>query len=90
MRYGEKSVGSIALREFIEEYEAPLVICGHVHRLRGKSEWLGRNRVVNVSSHNFIAEKANIALITLYEDGHGEVEFYKLHHQWSWRLLRGG
>lgn len=78
MRYGERSVGSVALREFIEEYEVPLAICGHVHRLGGVSEWLGRTRVVNVSSHDFIAEKANIALITLYEDGRSEVEFHKL------------
>jgi len=71
MRFGDRSIGSRALRDFIEEYHGviPLVICGHVHRCGGKYERLGETLIVNVSSHDDHFSRANIAWISLNERG---------------------
>jgi len=53
IRFGERSIGSRALRDFIEERnDVALVICGHVHSCGGRSEKLNKTLVVNVSSHD--------------------------------------
>jgi len=44
--YFLQHVGSRALRQFIEQTQPALVICGHVHEARGIDQ-LGRTRVVN-------------------------------------------
>lgn len=78
MRYGERSVGSRALREFIEERdEVVLAVCGHVHRCGGKCDRVGSATVVNVSSHDDYYSRANIAWITV-EGESVNVEFKKL------------
>lgn len=77
-RYGEKSIGSLALREFIEEFDKlVLVVCGHVHRYGGMYERLGNAIVVNVSSHDDEYSRANVAWITA-EGGTVNVELKKL------------
>jgi Icc-related predicted phosphoesterase len=38
--------GSIAVREFIEEHEPELVVCGHIHEARGVDA-IGKSTIVN-------------------------------------------
>ncbi len=80
LRFGARSIGSIALRDFIEESSSmiPLVICGHVHKQGGSWDRIDNTIVVNVSSHDSIFAKANIAWITVDENGIVNVNFYKL------------
>ena len=77
MRFGERSIGSIALRDFVEAHSenVPLVICGHVHMCGGRAEKLGLTTVVNVSSHDDYFSRANLALITISPSGEIQVEF---------------
>lgn len=66
IRFGEESIGSIALRDFIEEESrACLVICGHVHSCGGRFETLNNATIVNVSSHDDPFSRANIAWIII-------------------------
>lgn len=80
MRFGDRAIGSIALREFIDENDnVILVVCGHVHREGGK--YIIHNNgatIVNVSSHDSFIDKANIALITIDQGKVQNVEFFKL------------
>jgi Icc-related predicted phosphoesterase len=79
MRFGDEAIGSLALRDFIEEREdVPLVVCGHAHRCGGKYERLNRTTVVNVSSHDDSFSRANVALIHVDEKGEVSVNFRKL------------
>jgi Icc-related predicted phosphoesterase len=79
MRFGDEAIGSLALRDFIEECERPtLVICGHVHRCGGRYEKLGKATVVNVSSHDSPFDRANIAWILIDEEGNVDVRLIKL------------
>ena len=89
LRYGVENAGSIALREFLEEEErACLVICGHVHRCGGLCERFNNALIVNVSSHDDVYSRANIAHITLTPDGEANVEFIKLPSPLEQALLR--
>jgi len=80
MRFGDRAIGSIALREFIDESDnVILVVCGHVHREGGK--YIIHNSgaaIVNVSSHDSPMDKANIAIITIDQGKVQGVEFFKL------------
>ena len=79
IRFGERSIGSRALRDFIEERsDVALVICGHVHSCGGRSEGLNKALIVNVSSHDDPFSRANIAWIRLKPEGTADVEFEKL------------
>ena len=40
------AVGSTAVREFIEEYQPDLCLCGHIHESRGEDR-IGRTQVIN-------------------------------------------
>jgi Icc-related predicted phosphoesterase len=42
-------VGSMAVREFIEDCEPDVVICGHIHESRGQDA-IGRTKIVNCGS----------------------------------------
>lgn len=76
MRFGEASVGSMALRDFLEESKnITLVVCGHVHRCGGKHEKINNATIVNVSSHDDPFSRANLAWIVL--DWNGEVKEIK-------------
>jgi Icc-related predicted phosphoesterase len=79
IRYGEKSIGSIALRDFIEEESRVcLVICGHVHSCGGSFETLNNATVVNVSSHDDPFSRANIAWITINKEKKVQVNIENL------------
>lgn len=79
LRFGEKAIGSLGLRDFLEERDnSCLVICGHVHNCGGHYEKLEKTIVVNVSSHDSPFDPANIAWIVLDEKGNISVNFMKL------------
>ncbi|MEM2915706.1 MAG: hypothetical protein QXH91_09985, partial [Candidatus Bathyarchaeia archaeon] len=79
MRFGEEAVGSVALRDFIEEEERiRLVVCGHVHRCGGLYEKLNGTTIVNVSSHDDPYSRANIARIIIDPSGDVHVSFVHL------------
>jgi Icc-related predicted phosphoesterase len=79
IRFGERSIGSIALRDFIEEESrVGLVVCGHVHSCGGSFETLNNATIVNVSSHDDPFSKANIAWITINKEGKVHVNMEKL------------
>jgi Icc-related predicted phosphoesterase len=79
IRFGERSIGSIALRDFIEEESrVGLVVCGHVHSCGGSFETLNNATIVNVSSHDDPFSKANIAWIIVNKEGKVQVNMEKL------------
>ncbi len=41
-------LGSTAIREYVEDYQPKLVICGHVHERWGTEDRIGKTRVINV------------------------------------------
>lgn len=49
MAFGGRHVGSEAVREFIEEKEPVLVVCGHIHEAQGIDK-IGKTLVVNVGA----------------------------------------
>jgi len=77
MRFGDEAIGSLALRDFLDEEgnNAALVVCGHVHNHGGKYEKINNTIVINVSSHDDPFSRANIAWILL--DQNGEVKEIK-------------
>ncbi len=79
LRFGDEPIGSLALRDFLEEYDnVSLVICGHVHRCGGRHERVNSTVVVNAGSHDDPFSRANVAWITLNQDGHVEdVRWFK-------------
>ena len=56
-------VGSTAVREFIEDWEPTVVICGHIHEARGQ-DVLGKCRIVNCGP----ASKGYYSIIRIQED----------------------
>jgi len=79
IRFGERSIGSVALREYIEEDpRVGLVICGHVHNQGGKFELFNNTTVVNVSSQDTPFDKANVAWINIDENKKVHVKIEKL------------
>ncbi len=53
LRLGQNHVGSRALREFIEENNVLLTLCGHCHLFGGRAEKLGSGFVINCASHDY-------------------------------------
>jgi Icc-related predicted phosphoesterase len=79
IRYGEESIGSLALRDFVEEEpRVCLIICGHVHSCGGRFETLNNATIVNISSHDDPFSRANIAWITIDEEGKVHVDIRNL------------
>ncbi len=39
--------GSQAIREYVEQFQPRLVLCGHIHEHAGKEAWIGRTRILN-------------------------------------------
>jgi Icc-related predicted phosphoesterase len=90
LRYGEEAIGSLALRDFIEEEKRVfLVICGHVHNCGGRYDRLNNAVIVNVSSHDDPYSRANIALITVEPDGNVDVKIDKLPSLIEYLFKRG-
>jgi Icc-related predicted phosphoesterase/uncharacterized protein YprB with RNaseH-like and TPR domain len=58
LRLGQNHVGSRALRNFIEENNVLLTVCGHCHLFGGRAETLGSGLVINCASHDY-GEKSN-------------------------------
>ena len=61
------SVGSTAVRDFIEEHQPLLGLHGHVHEAKG-AQYIGRTLCLNPGSE-YTAGVLNCALVTRYEDG---------------------
>ncbi|MEM3629508.1 MAG: metallophosphoesterase [Candidatus Bathyarchaeia archaeon] len=80
MRFGEEAIGSLALRDFLEENNnVTLVVCGHVHRCGGRYEKINNTTIVNVSSHDDPFSRANMAWIILDQNGEvKEIKWLKL------------
>ncbi len=80
IRFGEQSIGSSALREFIDEKgdDVVLVICGHVHACGGNYVKSDGVVIVNVSSHDSVFDRANLAWVLLDEDQVKKIDFLKL------------
>jgi Icc-related predicted phosphoesterase len=90
LRYGEEAIGSLALRDFVEEEKRVcLVICGHVHSCGGRYDRLNNAVIVNASSHDDPYSRANIALITVEPDGSVDVKIDKLPSLIECLLKRG-
>lgn len=45
--YNGESSGSVSLRNFVEEYQPDLLLCGHIHEARGMA-LIGATKIVNV------------------------------------------
>lgn len=73
---GTHHIGSTSLRRFIETENVDLVVCGHCHSQGRMVEHLERTTVVNVSSHDALGSKGNIAIIELTEDGAVGIEWH--------------
>jgi Icc-related predicted phosphoesterase/uncharacterized protein YprB with RNaseH-like and TPR domain len=69
LRYGERNIGSIELKRFVESHpDTVLVVSGHVHHCGGNSMNLGKATVLNAASHDNFGEPGRVALITIDED----------------------
>jgi Icc-related predicted phosphoesterase len=90
LRYGEEAIGSLALRDFIEEEKRVcLVICGHVHNCSGRYDRLNNAVIVNASSHDDPYSRANVALILVEPDGNVDVKIDKLPSLLEYLFKRG-
>ncbi|MBC7091236.1 MAG: TM0106 family RecB-like putative nuclease [Actinobacteria bacterium] len=62
------SIGSSAIRKFIENNEVILNICGHAHYMGGKFKKHGKCTVVNIASHDDIGATGKIAIIDIEKE----------------------
>jgi hypothetical protein len=49
-------IGSKAIREFIEKSDVKLCICGHLHELSGKEDYINNKRIVNPGKEGMLIE----------------------------------
>jgi Icc-related predicted phosphoesterase len=90
LRYSEEAIGSLALRDFIEEEKRVfLVICGHVHNCGGRYDRLNNAVIVNVSSHDDPYSRANVALIVVEHNRNIDVKIDKLPSLIEYLFKRG-
>lgn len=80
IRFGQRNIGSKALRHFIEKNSSkvPLVICGHAHFQGGKDERVSKTTVVNAASHDYEGADGRIALIEITPNGRATVQWRTL------------
>lgn len=78
VRFGERNVGSKALREFLENKNVLLNICGHSHLNGGKVEDFEGIKVVNVASHDGFFDPANIAIIDITSNDKIEITWKRI------------
>lgn len=69
-RFGERHIGSKSIREFIEEENVILNICGHCHLMGGRCKELDDCKVLNIASHD---SKGSIGKVGLIDIERGEV-----------------
>ena len=64
-RFGDRHVGSSAVRRFVADRQPLLVLCGHVHSHGGCVSRVGRTTVVNLASHDSPGSPGRVCLITV-------------------------
>lgn len=72
-RFGQRHIGSTAVRDFVEDAEPPLTVCGHCHQFGGRAEELEFGTVINIASHDGPNEPGRYAIISV-EESRGTVE----------------
>ena len=65
---GDSSIGSSAIRKFIEKKKVVLTVCGHCHLMGGRAEKLGRKTIVNIASHDNAGAIGRLAIIKISPD----------------------
>lgn len=72
-RFGQRHIGSVSVREFIEDVSPILTVCGHCHQFGGRAED-GANfgTVINIASHDDPGAKGRYGVVEL--DGE-EIEY---------------
>lgn len=75
-RFGDGSIGSSAIRKFIQRKAVILNICGHCHLMGGKKELVDGCWVVNVASNDTRGSKGTFTMIEL-EDEDCTIGFYE-------------
>jgi Icc-related predicted phosphoesterase len=76
MRFGTRRIGNQLLRDYIlNNRNAAVCVCGHVHSRGGCSESLGQCTVVNAASHDGKRDVGKIAELSISTDGAvGQIE----------------
>jgi Icc-related predicted phosphoesterase/uncharacterized protein YprB with RNaseH-like and TPR domain len=64
-RFGQRHIGSTAVREFIRDAEVPLTVCGHCHQFGGRAAEEAFGTVINIASHDDERAKGKCAVIEL-------------------------
>ncbi len=68
-RFDIHHIGSLAVREFIEERDIDLVVCGHSHINGGRYEKVGDCHVLNIASHDYGGAPGRAAIIEMGKTG---------------------
>ncbi len=80
LRFGERDIGSIELRRFVESNASvDMVLSGHVHYCGGKTALLRDALVVNAASHDSPGEPGRVAVIDIEATGKPRVQWHLLH-----------
>ena len=87
IRFGKRSIGSVALRQFVLRNEhVPLVVCGHVHACGAQTTTLQRATVVNAASHDDFGDPGRVAVLSVQS---GEVVAVTWHLLWELGSISG-
>ncbi len=65
---GGCSIGSSAIRSFIEKNKVVLTVCGHCHLMGGRAKNLGKKTIVNIASHDHNGAIGRLAIIKISPD----------------------
>jgi len=86
-RFGQQHIGSKAVRNFVDDIQPPVTVCGHCHQFGGRAETLEDGTVINIASHDGLDASGRYALITIDASNESiEFEFYDTHHLLGGRL----
>jgi len=86
-RLGQKHIGSKAVRNFINDLQPPVTVCGHCHQFGGRAETLEYGTVINIASHDGRDDPGRYALITIEVSNESiEYDFYDTRHLQGSRL----
>lgn len=77
-RFGINNIGSQAVRDFIDNHDIDLLICGHSHINGGRVEKVGNCTVLNIASHDYVRAPGLIATITLQDGESPTIEIDRL------------